>query len=257
MAAIAMLDAGRGEAIHVLNWIRSQQLEGGKFPKQKGGTWTGHTDDYISTAYAGIALYEGQKMFVDSKTEKTPGGDYTVDAKTEADTEVDKKGVETPTITVAKYVSNPGGAPAFTAVGLYYDVSIDSADGVDSVTIRFYYTDADIAGFVESSLRAYWWTGTTWTLCNPQTLHTDAVDGYSGYIEVGPILATGTTPTLNDLVGTPFGVGGKTPAPPPPKPMPPVGGEVYSSDKLAILAPYIAIVGLASVVAVAVKKRGR
>ncbi|MEM2965159.1 MAG: hypothetical protein QXE22_06920, partial [Candidatus Bathyarchaeia archaeon] len=161
-------------------------------------------------------------------------------------------------ITCAKYTSNPGGAPTFTAVGLYYDVSIDTAAGVNSLTIRFYYKDADIAGFVESSLRAYWWTGTTWTLCNPQTLHTEAVDdGYSGYIEVGPILAADTTPTLGQLVGTPFGVGGKTPAPPPPKPMPPVGGEVYSSDKLAILAPYIAIVGLASVVAVAVKKRGR
>ncbi|MBS7645010.1 hypothetical protein KEJ44_03085 [Candidatus Bathyarchaeota archaeon] len=45
------------------------------------------------------------------------------------------------------------------------------------------------------------------------------------------------------------------PPPPPPKVMPPVGGEVYSSDKLAILAPYIALIGLASVVAVAVKRR--
>ncbi|MBS7646066.1 hypothetical protein KEJ44_08560, partial [Candidatus Bathyarchaeota archaeon] len=135
----------------------------------------------------------------------------------EADTEVDIQaaGGSSHTITCAKYTSHPGGAPSFTAVGLYYDVSIDSVAGVDSVKIRFYYTDADIAGFVESSLRAYWWTGTTWTLCSPQALYTEAVDGYSGYIEVGPILAAGTTPTLNQLVGTPFGVGGKTPAPPP------------------------------------------
>ncbi|MEM3608547.1 MAG: hypothetical protein QW238_06755, partial [Candidatus Bathyarchaeia archaeon] len=114
-----------------------------------------------------------------------------------------------------------------------------------------YYTDANIAGFVESSLRAYWWTGTTWTLCNPQALHTEAVDGYSGYIEVGPILAAGTTPTLGQLVGTPFAFGGETPAPPP------VGGEVYSPNKLVILAPYVALVGLASVVAVTIKRRRR
>ncbi|MEM2122283.1 MAG: hypothetical protein QXE79_01470 [Candidatus Bathyarchaeia archaeon] len=68
---------------------------------------------------------------------------------------------------------------------------------------------------MESSLRAYWWTGTTWTLCDPQMLHTGAVDGYSGYIEVGPILAAGTTPTLSQLAGTPFAFGGKAPAPPP------------------------------------------
>ncbi|MEM2865212.1 MAG: hypothetical protein QXR65_08130, partial [Candidatus Bathyarchaeia archaeon] len=42
--------------------------------------------------------------------------------------------------------------------------------------------------------------------------------------------------------------------PPPPRVVP-VGGEVYSTDKLAVLAPYIALIGLASVVIMAVKRR--
>jgi hypothetical protein len=42
------------------------------------------------------------------KTETTPAGEVTVDAKTEADTTVEKKGNGTPTITVAEYTDNPG-----------------------------------------------------------------------------------------------------------------------------------------------------
>jgi hypothetical protein len=248
MATIAMLDADRPEAIYVLNWIRNQQLTGGKFPKQEGGSWTGHTDDYISTAYAGLALYEGQKMFVDSKTETTPSGDYTVNAKTEADTEVDKKGDGTPTVTIAKYTSNPGGTPTFSALGKYIDVSINDATGVTEIVIRIYYTDADIAGFDESSLKAYWWTGSAWVLCDPQTLHTGAVDGYSGYIQIGPILAAGTTPTLSQLVGTPFGLGGERV---------PVGGYLMPVDRLAILAPYLALLGLTGALSIAIALKRR
>ncbi|MEM2122758.1 MAG: hypothetical protein QXE79_03890 [Candidatus Bathyarchaeia archaeon] len=37
----------------------------------------------------------------------------------------------------------------------------------------------------------------------------------------------------------------------------PVGGEVYSTDKLAVLAPYIALICLASTVIMAVKRRRR
>jgi hypothetical protein len=181
--------------------------------------------------------------------------DDKMDAKAEADAEVAVSGGPT-TVTALEYTSNPGGTPPFTAVGKYWDVSISTDVGVTSVTLRFYYTDADIAGFVESSLRAYWWTGSAWVLCNPQTLHTEAVDGYSGYIEVGPILASGTTPTLGQLMGTPFAFGGETPAPPLPKPPPyPVGGILTPVNKLVILAPYLALIGLAAVAAVAVKKR--
>ncbi|MEM2865199.1 MAG: hypothetical protein QXR65_08065, partial [Candidatus Bathyarchaeia archaeon] len=249
-SAIALIENGKiEEGTKVLDFILTAKLGAGQYPDKAG---EGGVLSHYSTAWVGIAL---SLLNGAVRTMVPAGTTTTVNALTDANTQVDVTTTTgTPTVTVAQYPSNPGGAPTFTAVGLYYDVSIDTAAGVTSLTIRFYYKDADIAGFVESSLKAYWWTGSAWVLCNPQTLHMDAVNGYSGYIEVGPILATGTTPTLSQLVGTPFAFGGETPAPPPPKVMPPVGGEVYSSDKLAILAPYIALIGLASVVAVAVKR---
>ncbi|MEM3506616.1 MAG: right-handed parallel beta-helix repeat-containing protein [Candidatus Bathyarchaeia archaeon] len=48
------------------------------------------------------------------------------------------------------------------------------------------------------------------------------------------------------------------PPPPPSKPRPKyVGGEFYSPNKLIILMPYLALIGLASIVAIAIKKRKR
>ncbi|MEM2921824.1 MAG: hypothetical protein QXF26_05850 [Candidatus Bathyarchaeia archaeon] len=44
---------------------------------------------------------------------------------------------------------------------------------------------------------------------------------------------------------------------PPPRVSHPVGGEVYPVNKLAALAPYLSLVGLASLAAVAVKRRRR
>ena len=250
MAAIAMLYAGRVEAVHTLNWIRDQQLTGGKFPKQERGSWTGHTDDYISTAYAALALYEGQKMFVDSKTEKTGSGDYTVDAKAEADTEVDKKGDGTPTVTVVKYTSNPGGALPLSALGKYIDVRIDSSVGVTEIVIKVYYTDDEVAaaGLDENTLMLFWWNGAEWVACSEQSR--DTVNNY-----IRASIRSDTKPSLNDLVGTPFGAGGRAPAPPPPKYSYPVGGILTPINKLVILTPYLALIGLVALVTVAVKKR--
>ena len=118
--------------------------------------------------------------------------------------------------------------------------------------MKFYYTDVDIFSFEESSLRAYWWTDSVWVLCDPQTLYMYAVNTYSGYIEVGPIKATGTTPNLSQLVGTPFGFGGV-------RPSRPVGGLLTPVNELAVLAPYLTLMGLigaaATVAAVKIRRR--
>jgi len=47
------------------------------------------------------------------------------------------------------------------------------------------------------------------------------------------------------------------PPPPPPRPSYPVGGILTSVNKLAILAPYMAFIGLAAVAVAAIKKRKR
>ncbi|MDH5695551.1 MAG: hypothetical protein OEZ00_02940, partial [Dehalococcoidia bacterium] len=134
----------------------------------------------------------------------------TVDAKNEADTEVDKSGGVSPlTITVAQYTGNPGGTPAFSAIGKYIDVHISSSAGLDEIVIKVYYTSAEIAGLDESSLKLNWWNGTSWVVCSDSGVNTTDIVGppaYSGYIwaKITPT----TTPNLTQLEGSAFGGGG-------------------------------------------------
>jgi len=82
---------------------------------------------------------------------------------------------------------------------------------VDSLTLRFYYKDSDLGGREESTLSILWHDGTSWVPCSHQTLYTVSdISGYSGYIEVY-VAATGTTPLLSEMTGTPFGVEGELP----------------------------------------------
>ncbi len=137
----------------------------------------------------------------DIKQETTEPGEYMVDAKTEADIEVIKLGSGTPTVTVARYSSNPG--THFSGdIGKHVDVHIDDATDVTEVEIRLYYTDAEIAGLDESSLRLYWWDGSDWAVCSDTGVSADAVNSYSGYIWAR--IRSDTLPTLSDLCGTPF-----------------------------------------------------
>jgi hypothetical protein len=167
-----------------------------------------------------------------------------LDAKAEADTTVYVSGGPT-TVTVLKYAANPGGTPTFSALGKYVDVSISTTVGVTSIEIRVYYTDAEVtaSGVSESSLRLYWWTGSAWQACSDS-----GVDTVNNYIWAR-ITAT-STPSLSQMVGTPFGGGGVKPAP--------VGGVLMPANKLAVLAPYLGLLGLVgAVAAVAVILRRR
>ncbi|MCK4402573.1 MAG: right-handed parallel beta-helix repeat-containing protein [Dehalococcoidia bacterium] len=147
----------------------------------------------------------------DSKTWTTASGDDTVDAKTEADTEVTKSGDGTPIITVAKYESNPGGTipGGFTAADEYIDVHLDSTEDVGQIEIKNYYTATQVAGLVESSLTMRWWNGESWVQCSNSGLDTNDVNGYSGY--VWAIITADTTPNLTDLSGAVFGIIGTSP----------------------------------------------
>jgi len=133
--------------------------------------------------------------------------DDTVDAKDEADTEVEVTG--NATVTVFPYDENPGGdAPTdFNAAGKYIDVYVPDTTEVTEIEIRLYYTDAELAaaGVDEESLRLFWWNGTEWSECSPDSgVNTASINGYSGYMWA-KIRATGTTPSLADLQGTEFG----------------------------------------------------
>jgi hypothetical protein len=136
------------------------------------------------------------------KTETVTGN--TVDAKIEADTEVAVTG--TAQVTVAQYASNPG--IGFGGdIGKYIDVYIGDTTNATQVEIRMYYTDTDIAGKVESSLRLYWRNETSgWVLCSDSGVNTTDVNGYSGYIWAN--IRADTTPNLTYLSGGPFSGGG-------------------------------------------------
>ena len=124
--------------------------------------------------------------------------DGTVDAKDEADTEVEVDG--TATVTVARYDENPGGPPptSFSSLVKYTDVYVPDTTEVTGVEIRLYYTAAEVKDFEEQSLRLFWWNDTDWVQCS-----NSGVNNASGYIWA-KITAT-TTPSLDDLQGTPFG----------------------------------------------------
>jgi len=168
------------------------------------------------------------------KTEETSGGDYCVDAKPQADTVVCKSGPGPPVITVAKYTSNPGGVPSFSSIGKYIDVHIDSTSGVAEVEIRLYYSADEIKELVEEDLRLYWWNGTTWVQCSNSSA--SIAEDY-----IWAKIRTGTTPNLNQLMGTPFGAG---------SPPVPVGGVIVPVSKLELLAPWIGLAVVVSAIAV-------
>jgi hypothetical protein len=154
----------------------------------------------------------------ETKSEETVSGNVTVNAKTEASTEVEKKGTGTPTITVAKYDSNPG--TGFTgAAGKYIDVHADNVTGVDEIVIKLYYTNAEISSLVESSLKLRWWNGTAWKDCTDSGVTSPLVppvDTYRGYMWAK--IRNNTTPNLTDLSGSVFTGGGQLPPTPQPEP---------------------------------------
>lgn len=144
----------------------------------------------------------------------------TVDAIEEADVEVVVKGKAT--VTIAKYSSNPHPSSSvygtlaslnlvallneFEELNIFRDVSVTNAEPGTETEIRLYYTDAEVRGFNETTLRLLWWNGDGWALCSPDAasgVNTTGTEGYGGYMWAR-ITAT-TTPSLADLGGTPWG----------------------------------------------------
>jgi hypothetical protein len=182
--------------------------------------WWGTTDgDAIADLTSGDVIYSpwtGASVGA-TTSEETVSGTDTVDATTTADTAVDKLGSGTPTVSVAKYDSNPGSGFS-GSTGEYVDVHLDSTTGVDQITIKLYYTNAQIAGLDESTLRLLWWNGSAWAGCSEGGVNTTDVGIYSGYMWAN--IRADTTPSLSDLSGMPIGGHGNPPAQPPAAPPP-------------------------------------
>ena len=126
----------------------------------------------------------------------------TVHAIDEADTKVWVNG--TATMTISKYLSNPGGEipSGCIAIGKYIDVSVPDISQVTEIEIRLYYTDDNVGNIsktLQQYLRLRWWNGTEWEPFSYRGVNTSSTDGYSGYTWAK--ISNNTTPSLDYLQG--------------------------------------------------------
>ena len=138
-------------------------------------------------------------------------GNGVVDAKTQADTEVEVWVEGTTTVvTVAKFHVNPVGEDPsnFIALNKYIDVGVLDTSHVTEIEIRLYYTDDDVAGIsqaLQQYLKLLWWDDTEWRQCSLGGVNTTSTDdGYAGYMWA-KIRATNTEPTLAYFQGGEWG----------------------------------------------------
>jgi hypothetical protein len=146
------------------------------------------TADSVSDATAVFFIPEGGVEVTESQTETVTDSGTITDTPTGGDISIDANGDHV--ITAAKYADNPGGTPTFQATGDYYDVHIDDATGVNSLTIEFYPATEET--------KIYYWNGISWEACSDQTYA-------DGYITV--TITASTSPSLSDLSGLVFGSG--------------------------------------------------
>ena len=133
---------------------------------------------------------------------KLQPGTGTVDEKGTADTVVDYDTGVPVTVSTLKYDSNPGGA--FSGdLGKYIDVHLNASEGVNELTVKLYYTAAELGGKDETKLKMYWHDGAEWKECSETGVATDDTGNYAGYIWAK--VRTDTSPSLTEMIGTPFG----------------------------------------------------
>ncbi|MCX6093570.1 MAG: Ig domain-containing protein, partial [Candidatus Bipolaricaulota bacterium] len=122
-------------------------------------------------------------------------------------------GTGTTTVTLEKYEGDPTGSTGFGSSfeAGYVDVYVPDVTSVSEIEIRVYYSTT-VAN--ETTLRLFWWNGTSWVECSDQGVNTvDVTIGtteYGGYLWA-KVTAT-SVPTLNQLNGTVFGGGSGLPA---------------------------------------------
>jgi len=137
--------------------------------------------------------------------EATVSGEGSVGAP-DADTTVGYNGAVECTITTESLGEAEVEEATFGAAGKYVDVKVDDPANVTGLEVRVYYTDEDIAGLDEASLIMYWYDGTSWRACSDTGVEPDDIPPWSGYIWAQ--IGSTTSPTLEQMTGTPFGPGG-------------------------------------------------
>ena len=88
-----------------------------------------------------------------------------------------------------------------SGTGDYFDVKVDDPEDITSIRIEVAYTTPLPHGLLEKDLILYWYDGTDWSPCSNTGVDT-------GTNLIWAIITDDTIPSLSDLTGTEFGVGG-------------------------------------------------
>jgi len=133
-------------------------------------------------------------------SQNTRTGEDIIDAKSKFNVEIIKTGNGTPTINVSQYSHNPGN-DFIGDLGKYIYARISDNTDITQLEIKFYYTDSEIIGKDESTLKIYWWNGKNWVLCSDTGVNTSL-----NYIWAK--IRSDTNPSLTQLRGFTFGFKG-------------------------------------------------
>jgi hypothetical protein len=127
-------------------------------------------------------------------------------------------------IDVINYSGNPHPEASLPAnsLPLYNDIIVSNTNAVTwPLYVQISYSDADVSRIIESSLKMYYFQGTSWHVCSNTGVDTvnNVVWAYM---------------TEAETSGSPLTVGGD----PMSSPVVTVGGNVYQVNKMLVLAPY-------------------
>jgi hypothetical protein len=156
-----------------------------------GAASTASVDLGITVINTGVAVTgTSTATAVDSHAPATAGGA----GSPTPDTSATASG-GTGSVTVADYDADPGPAPTFLGAGVYFDVRVSPGSSFTSVAIRQCGVGAGGA--------LYWLDGDTWRPVSPPAVF-DAASGCLSFT----VATAGSSPTVADLTGTVFAVGG-------------------------------------------------
>lgn len=141
------------------------------------------------------------------------------------------------TVTVAEYVGNPTSVdPGFAAGEFFFDVHVGDAEPLPTeLVVQINCPAGNCAG-----VELLWWDG-EWL---PVVAPTSVVNG-----RLQVVLSDTSTPSIEQLTGTPFALGN------PPPTITPVGGTGYLVNRLALLAPWLALAAVIAGAAVFARRR--
>ena len=194
------------------------------------GAITNYNFTNVTASHTMYITFYTTSVGTTSGSTSVPAGvpNFVVDALSTAQTTITVNATAPVTIDVIQYTGNPhpeAPLPA-DAVPKYNDIIVSDHNAITwPLHVEIHYTDAEVSSLVESSLKMYYFQGSSWHLCS-----STGVDTANNIVWANM--------TAAEVLGSPLMMGGN--------PMgggggPTVGGEVYQINKLLVLLPWLGI----------------